>query len=60
MGKSIKKWYARNFQVISLDKAVAWKLTHVRNINGDEVNVLDCRSIWKDNKGRLYRVKVLQ
>jgi hypothetical protein len=60
MVRLTKQWYARNFQVISLDKAVAWKLSHVRNIYGDEINQLGCRSLWKDSKGRLYRVKTLQ
>jgi hypothetical protein len=28
-------------------------------IDGDEINYLNCRSIWVDNKGREYRVHQL-
>jgi len=57
--KIITKWYARLFKVISNEKAEEWGLTHFENIYGDAINHLNCRSIWKDNKGRSYRVEQL-
>ena len=53
------RWMFRTFQVISKTKARKYNLYCYRNVHGDEVNYLNCRSIWKDNKGREYRVKEL-
>lgn len=50
-------WLARNFQVISFKQAKEWQLDFVKNIFGDGINHLNCRSIWKDKKGREYRVE---
>jgi hypothetical protein len=44
--------------VISNEQAKEWDLTHLKNIYGDEVNYINCRSIWKDEKGRNYRVEL--
>lgn len=57
--EQIKMWYARWFKVITNQQAKEWKLTFVRNVYGDEINHINCRSIWKDLKGRCYRVKSL-
>lgn len=54
---AIKKWYYRNFKVISNKQAKQWGLKFVRNIYGDEINHINCRSIWVDKKGRNYRIK---
>lgn len=43
----IKQWYKRNFCVL------------LPAFNGDTINTLNCRSLWKDEKGRLYRCKSL-
>ena len=29
-------------------------------IHGDEINYVNCRSLWKDSKGRIYRVEHLK
>lgn len=55
----MKKWYMRNFCIISNIKAIEMDLTHIENIYGDEINKLNCRSIWLDSKQRKYRVKNL-
>jgi hypothetical protein len=52
-------WYLRTFCVISNKRIKGLNLKHVRNIHGDEINMINCRSIWVDNKGRTYRVKLL-
>lgn len=59
MAQQIKMCWARNFKVISIKQANEWNLIHVRNVFGDAINHYNCRSIWKDSKGRLYRVKQL-
>ncbi len=57
--KRLKKWYARCFKVITKQQVEEWGLTHVRNVYGDEVNHINCRSIWMDLKGRTYRAAFL-
>ncbi len=52
-------WYARWFKVITNEQAKELGLVHVRNIYGDEINKINCRSIWEDAKGRKYRVELL-
>jgi hypothetical protein len=60
--KTLRKWYARNFQIITLAQAKEWKLSFTMNIYGDEINALSntktCRSLWKDKNGH-YRVDSL-
>lgn len=57
--EEIKRWFERNFKVITQKRANELGLSWVRNIYGDEINHKNCRSIWKDKKGRQYRVKQL-
>ena len=56
---SLILWYTRTFKIISQRQAEILGLTHARNIYGDEINYLNCRSIWKDSKGKEWRVKEL-
>jgi len=56
----MKNWFLRTFRIISEKKANELNLTHVENIHGDGINCLNCRSIWKDDKGRAYRVSTLK
>ena len=51
-------WYSRWFKVIKREQAIEWGLTYQRGIYGDEINALNCRSIWTDKKGRLYSTSV--
>jgi len=60
MIEAIKLWYFRTFKVISNEQAIHLELTHIRNVYGDEVNRINCRSIWADSKGRHYRVELLE
>ncbi len=57
--KSIKMWYARNFQVINIELTKEWNLKWYRNVFGDEINQINCRSLWSDKNGRKYRVELL-
>jgi hypothetical protein len=57
--KELELFYLRVFRVITQNRAKELDLEFVRDVYGDETNRLNCRSIWKDNKGRLYRVRYL-
>ncbi len=59
MEKKIYLWWVRNFKVISNQQAEQLGLRHWRNVYGDEINRLNCRSIWFDYKQREYRVSHL-
>lgn len=50
-------WFIRNFNVISKQKAEAIGLRYSRGVYGDEINHRNCRSIYVDNKQRIYRIK---
>ena len=52
----MKEWWIRTFKVISKDEAEKRGLSFVGNVYGDEINYLNCRSIWRDSKMRRYRV----
>ena len=53
-------WWIRTFKVISNQKAKELGLKHWCNIYGDEINYINCRSIWIDDKNRQYRVRHLE
>lgn len=53
-------WWIRTFKVISNQTAKELGLRHWRNVYGDEINHLNCRSIWFDEKKRQYRVSHLE
>lgn len=57
--KKLKMWYIRNFKIIDYKTAIDLGLIPFRDIYGDEINRLNCRSIWKDRKGNQYRVQTL-
>lgn len=42
----ITLWYTRTFKVISSERATKLGLFWYRNVFGDEINHLGCRSIW--------------
>ena len=53
-------WWIRTFKVISNQRAKELGLRHWRNVYGDEINHLNCRSLWFDDKSRQYRVSHLE
>ena len=55
----MKEWWIRTFKVISKKDAEKRGLSFVGNVYGDEINRLNCRSIWRDSKMRRYRVDEL-
>lgn len=60
INNSFYMWLMRRFKVISNQKAKELGLKHLRNIYGDEINQLNCRSIFVDDKKRKYRVANLE
>jgi len=54
----IHRYYSL-FKVISLDKAVELNLEWKENIHGDEINKLNCRSLWINSRGWVFRVEDL-
>lgn len=57
--RQIRLWWYRNFVRISQEKATSVGLSWYRNVYGDEINRLNCRSIWIDEKSRTYLIKEL-
>lgn len=55
----MKEWWIRTFRIISKEQALKRGLNFVGNVHGDEINALNCRSIWRDSKKRMYRVAEL-
>lgn len=55
----VRMWWERNFKVIPLSQAISWGLKFQRNVYGDEINHLGCRSLWLDDKLNSYRVSGL-
>ncbi|MCK9575717.1 MAG: hypothetical protein WC979_02300 [Candidatus Pacearchaeota archaeon] len=43
----------------TIDAAEKWGLSFHRNIYGDEINHLNCRSLWKDSYGNFHKCKEL-
>lgn len=57
MISAIKKWFLRTFRgPITVTQAKSMGLEFVRNVSGDEINQMGCRSIWSDKGGNSYRV----
>jgi len=57
--KRLKLLYYRLFKVITKEKAKELGLVFHRNVFGDEINHINCRSLWEDSYNRLYRVEEL-
>lgn len=57
--KSMIEWWIRTFCVITKVQAEKRGLVLVCNFYGDEINHINCRSLWRDDKRRLYRVREL-
>ena len=54
-----QKTYKRWFGILTLQECFDLSLSHIENIYGDEINKLNCRSIWVDSKGKKYRCESL-
>lgn len=59
MINKIKFWFKKEFGVLTIDECKKLNLTHCHNIYGDYINHINCRSIWRDEKGKSYRCESL-
>lgn len=50
-------WWARWFQVISVEKAEEWGLRQHRNLSDYEQILMNCKMMYIDKKGNQYRVE---
>ena len=53
--KKVKVWFKRNFGRFTLKECEDLGLRWFKNIHGDAINQFNCRSIWLDDKNRIYR-----
>jgi hypothetical protein len=56
---NLKMLYLSIFKVITKEQAINLGLSFSCNVYGDEINKINCRSIWEDRKGNAYRVSEL-
>ena len=55
MINKIKFWFKKEFGILTIEECKKLNLTHCHNIYGDSINKLDCRSIWRNEKGKSFR-----
>ena len=60
MNKFVYLYWISIFKVVSNTKAKELGLKLFRNVYGDEINHLNCRSIWLDKNGKQYRAYSLE
>ena len=53
--KKIKYWLRSFLKIKTVGDAKKMELKHFTNIHGDEINRINCRSIWEDEFGYQYR-----
>lgn len=51
----IKFWFKKEFGILTIDECEKLGLIHCHNVYGDFINRMNCRSIWRDKKGKSYR-----
>lgn len=56
---SIKLSWLSGFHILSYKQVLKYKLVHICNVYGDAINLLNCRSLWTNNKGLFFRCEDL-
>jgi hypothetical protein len=56
---AVRDKYRQLFVSIDIEEAKERGFKFARNVYGDEINKLDCRSIWVEKKNRAWRVEQL-
>ncbi|MGK0446560.1 MAG: hypothetical protein ACJA2M_000329 [Polaribacter sp.] len=56
---SVRDKYRQLFISIDIEEARERGFSFIGNVWGDEINTLNCRSIWRDSKNRSWRVNQL-
>lgn len=52
---NIKLWFKKEFGILTIEECKNLNLSFCHNIYGDEINHINCRSIWRGEKGKSYR-----
>lgn len=52
---NIRLWFKKEFGILTIEECKKLDLTHCHNIYGDRINHLNCRSIWRNEKGKSFR-----
>lgn len=52
--------YRQLFVIIHIEEAKSRNFYFIRNVHGDEINAINCRSLWLDRKMRRWRVHELK
>lgn len=56
---AVRDKYRQLFVSIDIEEAKERGFKFYRNVFGDEINHIDCRSLWIDHKARTWRVEQL-
>ena len=59
MLNSVKLWFKKEFGILTIEECKNLNLSFCHNIYGDEINYINCRSIWRDEKDKSYRCNSL-
>lgn len=58
--KIIRKWFVCQFSIVISEKeARELNLKFDCNVYGDQINYWNCRSLWRDSKRNIYRIREL-
>lgn len=55
VGRSLSLWYRKEFGVLTLDECRDLGLEFSYNVYGDNINQMNCRSVWRNAKGKSYK-----
>lgn len=53
--RSILFWFKKEFGVLTIEECLSLGLEFSHNIYGDSINLMNCRSVWRNSKGKSYR-----
>ena len=56
---AVRDKYRQLFVIIDIEEAKERGFEFYRNVFGDEINHINCRSLWVDHKARAWRVEQL-
>lgn len=59
MRREINLWFLRMFCRVTQEQIDMYDLKHTVNIYGDAITHHNCRSFWRDEKGRVYKSDIL-
>jgi hypothetical protein len=51
----VRLWFTKEFGVLTIEECEKLDLSHCHNVYGLSIEELNCRSIWRNKKGKSYR-----